>query len=78
MRIFSMLLLSLTALIAISFAILNATPVRVDYYIGTQEIPLSLLLVGSFILGILFGVFLLFPTLVRRRLEIRRLRRGIH
>lgn len=77
MRIFSILALSLTALIGISFAVLNAHPVRVNYYIATQEIPLSLLLFLAFILGIILGMLSLYPRILKLKLEIRRLRRSI-
>lgn len=76
MRLFSILILSLTALIGISFAVLNAQPVLVNYYFGTQTIPLSLLLLMVLILGILIGLFSLYPRIVRLKLEVRRLRRS--
>jgi putative membrane protein len=76
MRLFSILILSLTALIGISFAVLNAQPVLVNYYFGTREIPLSLLLLMVLILGILIGLFSLYPRIVRLKLEVRRLRRS--
>lgn len=76
MRIFSILTLSLTALIGISFAVLNAHSVKVNYYLGSKEIPLSLLLLLSFVLGIIIGLLCLYPRIVRLRLELRRLRRS--
>lgn len=78
MRIFSILILSLTALVGISFAVLNAHSVRVNYYIGVREIPLSLLLLLALVLGILIGILSLYPRIFRLKLEIRRLRRSQH
>lgn len=76
MRIFSILILSLIALFGISFAILNAHPVSVHYYIGARDVPLSLLLFLSLLLGILIGLFSLYPRIFKLKLENRRLRRS--
>lgn len=57
MRIFSYLALLIILILGVSFAILNATPVTINYYIGQQHIPLSLLLVIAFALGCLIGIF---------------------
>ncbi len=76
MRIFSILILSLIALIGISFAVLNAHPVKVNYYLGAEEMPLSLLLFLSLVVGIIIGLLSLYPRIVRLKLELRRLRRS--
>lgn len=78
MRIFSILILSLVALLGISFAILNAHPVSVHYYIGARDVPLSLLLFLSLVLGILIGLFSLYPRIFKLKLENRRLRRSVN
>lgn len=76
MRIFSILALSLAAVIGLTFALLNAHSVPIDYYIGSRTIPLPLLLIGVLVLGILLGMIAVLPTLIRLKFEIRRLRRG--
>lgn len=62
MRILSGIFLLILALLAIIFACLNAETVSLNYYLGTKEFPLSLLLVmvlfiGA-VLGLLVGLFL--------------------
>lgn len=76
MRFFSILILSLVALLGISFAVLNAGLVHINYYIGSREIPLSLLLFLSFVLGLGLGMLSLYGRLLRLKWEIRRLKRS--
>lgn len=73
MRFISFLILCLVALFTFSFAVLNAQKVPIDYYVGTSEIPLSILLVATFVVGMLIGMSLLLPTQLRLKFEIRRL-----
>ena len=40
----------------ITFAYLNATPVIFNYYLGTKPIPLSLLMILTFGIGIMCGL----------------------
>jgi len=76
MRFVSLIALSLIALLGLSFAVLNAQAVSLNYYIGVGEVPLSLLLVGVFILGVFLGCLCFIPTFFKLKFEIRRLRRG--
>jgi lipopolysaccharide assembly protein A len=77
MRYLAILILALTALVGISFAVLNAKEVPFDYYIGTTTVPLSFLLVGSLVIGIGLGMLALLPSLFRLSFRLRRLRREI-
>lgn len=77
MRYLGLIFLGLTALLGASFAIINARSVPFNYYFGSQEIPLSILLVLTLIIGVLLGMSFMFPLIFRLKLEIRRLRRGI-
>lgn len=56
MRIFSYLFMLLLILFGVSFAILNAEPVLINFYIGTQTLPLSLLLVLALFFGVALGL----------------------
>lgn len=75
MRIFTLLILIFAVILGVSFAALNAGSVTVNYYIGTQTIPLSLLLLGVLVIGILIGYFASLPSRFRSKMEIRRLRK---
>jgi lipopolysaccharide assembly protein A len=55
MRILSFLIFLVILFLGISFAMLNAQPVIVNYYLGTSKPPLSLLLVLVLGIGALVG-----------------------
>jgi putative membrane protein len=56
MRIFMCIILLILILLGLSFALLNAEPVVINYYIGSDRLPLSLLLVYSLGIGALLGL----------------------
>ncbi|MCP5143106.1 MAG: DUF1049 domain-containing protein [Gammaproteobacteria bacterium] len=58
-----------------SFAVLNAEPVRVDFYLLVRDVPLSLLLVVTLTVGALLGAAVSFAWVLRTRMEVGRLRR---
>lgn len=55
MRIFTYIIAIILIIFGLTFALLNANPVKLNYYIGTANISLSLLLVLTVGLGILIG-----------------------
>jgi putative membrane protein len=62
MRIFSFLVILIVLILGVTFAVMNAEPVSINYYLNTSKIPLSLLLVlvigiGAFI-GWLTGLWM--------------------
>lgn len=62
MRIFSFIIFLIIIFLGVTFAVMNAQPVDINYYLGTNKLPLSLLLVlvlgiGAFI-GWLTGLLL--------------------
>lgn len=64
MRIFSYLIAIVLILFGLTFALLNASPVKLNYYLGTATLSLSLLLIITVGLGILIGfIFSLIPIL---------------
>lgn len=68
MRIFSYLFALILIILGLSFALLNASPVRLNYYLGTVSISLSLLLVLTVGLGIVVGlIFSLAPIFRLKR-----------
>lgn len=56
MRIFTYIFAILVALLGISFACLNADKVSINYYVGTSQIPLSILVALTFAIGAVFGL----------------------
>lgn len=69
MRIFFYLLIGLVILLGISFAILNASLVTFHYYLGTMQIPLSLLLGFSLAIGVFLGWLLGMKMFFRAKRE---------
>ena len=56
MRIITFLLSILIIFLGVTFAILNAAPVNINYYIATSQMPLSLLLVLTLGVGLVLGL----------------------
>ncbi len=77
MRILKYFFLLLILLFGISFAYLNATQVTVQYYFGSSNMPLSLLLVLTLILGILVGLIMCVLPLLRLKRKNYRLHKRV-
>lgn len=77
MRIITYLVVLILILIGITFAALNASPVLINYYVGTSKVPLSLLLVLSLILGIFLGMLISLLPYLRVHNKNRRLRQRL-
>jgi putative membrane protein len=56
MRILKLLLIILIMILGAAFAVLNADSVLFNYYFGTVEIPLSLILTTALGVGVLLGI----------------------
>lgn len=56
MRFLKSLFITLIALFGITFACLNAQPTLINYFIGNTQLPLSLLLAITLILGSFLGI----------------------
>ncbi|MEX0731951.1 MAG: lipopolysaccharide assembly protein LapA domain-containing protein [Aquisalimonadaceae bacterium] len=76
-RIIGFIVVLLVVLFGLSFSLLNADTVAVDYYFGELNLPLSLLLVFSLIIGALAGVLACLAMVMTRTREMRRLRRRL-
>ncbi|WP_258868183.1 lipopolysaccharide assembly LapA domain-containing protein [Alkalilimnicola ehrlichii] len=74
-KIIGIILLLVVVLFGLSFALLNAQPVELDYYLGMTTMPLSLALVLALIVGALLGVLASLTMWVRQRRELARLRK---
>jgi putative membrane protein len=70
--IFSLVLL----VIGILFAVLNAEPVTLHYYFNDKQIPLSLVLVSSIIIGALLGVIASAGIIIKLKRDNSRLKKS--
>lgn len=75
MRILALLLLLLVIGVGLTFSVMNAEPVAVDYYVGSSEIPLALLLVATLAIGALLGVLASLGVILRLKRTASSLRR---
>ena len=56
MRILKLFFLLVIMLLGAIFAVLNAEPVLFNYYFGSRELPLSLIITIALGVGVLFGI----------------------
>ena len=76
-RIVSSVLLIIILLLGISFAIINADPVLVNYYVASGSIPLSLLLVYTLGIGVVLGFLTMLGSWLTLKLENHSLKQTI-
>jgi putative membrane protein len=65
MKLFTLLAL-LIAIVAGVFALQNSTPVFVEFMGWQAQASMALILLVTFSLGVLFGVLISFPAMIRR------------
>ncbi len=77
-RIVLLLFFLVVLAVGLSFAVINIEPVRVNYYLGSVEMPLALLIVLSIAVGGVLGVLATLGKIVGARGEAVRLRRSLN
>jgi putative membrane protein len=73
MRFIQYIFVFVLLLVALTFALLNANPVEISYYVGTAKLPLSLLLVITFAIGCVIGLLITVSWYWRARWDARKL-----
>lgn len=63
-------------LFGVIFAMLNAESVQLNYYFGAKQLPLSLIIVLSMLVGAILGVLASIRLILKSRREISRLRKA--
>jgi len=76
-RLFGFLLLIVLVVLGLSFAVLNADPVPLNYYFGYRDIPLSMIVVLSLAAGAVIGVLVSLGMILRLKQQAARLRRKL-
>lgn len=74
--IVNLIIFLLVLTLGLSFAILNAEPVELDYYFGSQRLSLSLVVLITLIMGVLAGVVASLGVIIKLKREISRLRKA--
>ena len=75
-RIIIFTILLLVALIGLSFALMNAEAVTLNYYFGKLQAPLSLVLVIVLALGAVMGVLASMWVVIGQKRELAKLRKA--
>ena len=75
MRFIKLLLLMIIMIFGAVFAVLNSDSVQVNYYFGSRDLPLSLVLTMVFGVGVVLGVVSGMGRVVGLKREIQNLRR---
>lgn len=76
-RIVIFAVLLLVMLLGLSFALMNANSVRLMYYFGEVQAPLSLVVVLAIALGAFLGVLASMGMVVGQKREIAKLRKSV-
>ncbi len=77
MKIFGLIVVLILLVIGVTFALLNAAPVSFHYYFGAKELPLSILLVLSFTLGLLLAFVIMSVSILRLKAQKRGLNKRL-
>lgn len=64
-------------LFGVTFAVLNAENVQLNYYLGSVELPLSLVLVLAMIVGAVLGIFASLGFIIGSRRNASKLKRSV-
>jgi putative membrane protein len=75
MRILKLLIIIIIMMLGAAFAVLNAEPVRFNYYFDSIELPLSLIITTALGVGVVLGIvsgFGLVVGLKRQNLSLKR------
>jgi putative membrane protein len=76
-KIVYLFLFLVLVIFGIVFAVLNADPVQLNYYFGSKDVALSLVLVLAMIVGALLGVIASASMIISNRREVVKLRKAV-
>lgn len=77
MRIFLFILFFLIAIFGVYFALLNAESVRVNYFFGSLEMPLSMVMLVFLSVGAIVGLMVRLGAILGYKMQVRKLKREI-
>lgn len=76
-RLLSFVLMFILVLLGLAFAVGNAKPVEINYFLATRELPLAMTLVLALVVGAVIGLLFSLTLMIRLKRETLRLRRQI-
>lgn len=66
-----LLIVFFASVLGIGFALLNSETVLVHYYVGTRAMPLSLLVLGALVVGLIMGCLSALPSILSAKFQKR-------
>ncbi len=63
--------------LAAGFSVLNAHVVSIDYYLGSTQIFLPLLILLAVVVGIILGIFMMIPVWLRAKRAVRQAKKMV-
>lgn len=76
-KIISSVFFLILVLFGIIFAVLNSEMVALNYYFDTQQVPLSLIMLLSMIIGAVIGVLVSMAQLLKARRDVSKLKKQV-
>lgn len=64
-------------IIGVAFSVLNAENIQLNYYLGSVELPLSLVLVVAMIIGAILGILASLSLIIGSRRSTNKLKRSV-
>jgi len=77
LRLLYFLLALIVVILGVVFSVLNADTVQLHYYLGSIELPLSLVLILAMIIGALLGVLSSLGFIIGSRRSASKLKRSV-
>jgi len=71
-RIVNLVLILIVTLVTVTFTLLNSQPVKINYYFGSYDIDLLIVIVMALVIGALLGVMAALGKLVSLKQEMLR------
>ena len=76
-RVLSYLFLLAVLVVSLTFTAINVQSIQINYYVGSQEAPLALVLGATLIIGSILGALVMMRPIMRLKLDSSKLRRSI-
>jgi uncharacterized membrane protein YciS (DUF1049 family) len=77
LRVVAIFFFILVLFVGVAFSSLNSDPVVVHYYLGSAELPLSVVVVSAFAVGVLCAFLVSLNVFLGSRWRLSRLRRDV-
>ena len=77
LRLLGFIVIFALVLLGLSFAVLNAGVVEINYYLGTLQVPLSLALVSVLAVGVIMGLVVSMGVVMAQKRRIRGLEKKV-